>query len=177
MEKAQCMRLHELREVHNATELGRGWRNLHGQQSVAGFGRRHEMTHGTDAADPSRDRWHLREWSTFTELFESTKLSDVKTSVLNLARIVQMDSDLRMAFNASDRIYDDFFSHGLGSKPRKIREIGLLPGYASAGAVAPFAAPAVHADGESDDEKRKARYRESEEVKTYYRVNSYPKQQ
>ena len=32
----------------------------------------------------------------------------------------------------------------------------------------------VHADSESDDEKRKPRYRESEEVKTYYRVNRYP---
>ena len=31
------------------------------------------------------------------------------------------------------------------------------------------------ADSESTDEKRKPRYRESEEVKTYYRVNRYPK--
>ncbi|HMA72324.1 MAG TPA: formate dehydrogenase [Xanthobacteraceae bacterium] len=31
------------------------------------------------------------------------------------------------------------------------------------------------ADSEGNDEKRKARYRESEEVKTFYRVNRYPK--
>jgi hypothetical protein len=30
------------------------------------------------------------------------------------------------------------------------------------------------ADSESDNDKRKARYRESEEVKSYYRVNRYP---
>jgi len=30
------------------------------------------------------------------------------------------------------------------------------------------------ADTESNDEKRKPRYRESEEVKTFYRVNRYP---
>ena len=30
------------------------------------------------------------------------------------------------------------------------------------------------ADSESNDEKRKARYRETDEVKTYYRVNRYP---
>jgi hypothetical protein len=30
------------------------------------------------------------------------------------------------------------------------------------------------ADSESNDEKRKPRYRESEEVKTFYRVNRYP---
>ncbi len=40
-------------------------------------------------------------------------------------------------------------------------------------AVAPLATEAV-ADSESNDEKRKARYRETDEVKTYYRVNRYP---
>jgi hypothetical protein len=46
----------------------------------------------------------------------------------------------------------------------------------SAGAAlvaAPLGTAAV-ADSESNDEKRKARYRETEEVKTYYRVNRYP---
>ena len=38
---------------------------------------------------------------------------------------------------------------------------------------APLAATA-HADTESNDEKRKARYKETEHVKTYYRVNRYP---
>jgi hypothetical protein len=40
-------------------------------------------------------------------------------------------------------------------------------------AAAPIATEAL-ADSESDDEKRKARYRETDEVKTYYRVNRYP---
>ena len=43
----------------------------------------------------------------------------------------------------------------------------------AAGAVGPFATEAV-ADSESNDEKRKARYKETDEVKTYYRVNRYP---
>jgi hypothetical protein len=43
------------------------------------------------------------------------------------------------------------------------------------GAAASAAAPlATEADSESNDEKRKARYRESDEVKTFYRVNRYP---
>ena len=46
-------------------------------------------------------------------------------------------------------------------------------GAAAAAAAAPLA-PQARADSESDDEKRKARYRESDEVKTYYRVNRYP---
>lgn len=49
----------------------------------------------------------------------------------------------------------------------------VLGSAAAAGAVAPLATEAV-ADSKSNDEKRKARYRESEEVKTYYRVNRYP---
>jgi hypothetical protein len=45
---------------------------------------------------------------------------------------------------------------------------------AAAGAMAPVGREAV-ADSEKEDERRKARYRESDEVKTYYRVNRYPK--
>jgi hypothetical protein len=45
---------------------------------------------------------------------------------------------------------------------------------AAVGAVAPLGQEAA-ADSEKEDEKRKPRYRESDEVKTYYRVNRYPK--
>jgi hypothetical protein len=45
---------------------------------------------------------------------------------------------------------------------------------AAAGAMAPLGREAA-ADSENEDERRKARYRESDEVKTYYRVNRYPK--
>ena len=45
---------------------------------------------------------------------------------------------------------------------------------AVAGAAAVPLAIEAEADGVSNDEKRKARYRETEEVKTYYRVNRYP---
>ena len=40
-------------------------------------------------------------------------------------------------------------------------------------AVAPLATEAK-ADNETNDEKRKSRFRESDHVKTYYRVNRYP---
>ena len=48
---------------------------------------------------------------------------------------------------------------------------------AGAGAAATPAAfvPQAKADSENNDEKRKSRYRaDSDEVKTYYRVNRYP---
>jgi hypothetical protein len=50
----------------------------------------------------------------------------------------------------------------------------VLGAGAAAGAVGPLVTEAV-ADNESDVEKKKARYRESEEVKTFYRVNRYPR--
>jgi hypothetical protein len=43
----------------------------------------------------------------------------------------------------------------------------------AAAAGAPLAGDA-RADTESNDEKRKSRYRETEHVKTFYRVNRYP---
>jgi hypothetical protein len=43
----------------------------------------------------------------------------------------------------------------------------------AAGAVGSLPIEAA-ADSESNDEKRKARYKETDEVKTYYRVNRYP---
>ena len=44
---------------------------------------------------------------------------------------------------------------------------------AAVAAAAPLAGEA-RADTESNDEKRKARYKETDHVKTYYRVNRYP---
>jgi hypothetical protein len=53
-----------------------------------------------------------------------------------------------------------------------LRALGAGAGVAVATA-APLATEAV-ADTETSDEKRKARYKESDHVKAYYRVNRYP---
>jgi hypothetical protein len=54
-----------------------------------------------------------------------------------------------------------------------LRALGAGAGVAVT-AAAPLATPA-HADTESKDEKRKARYKaNSPEVQTFYRVNRYP---
>ncbi|TYO65633.1 twin-arginine translocation signal domain-containing protein [Bradyrhizobium hipponense] len=50
-------------------------------------------------------------------------------------------------------------------------------GVGTVGAGATLATPlvgSVHADSENNDEKRKARYKETDHVKAYYRVNRYP---
>ena len=53
-----------------------------------------------------------------------------------------------------------------------LRALGVGAGAATA-AAGGLARP-VKADSETNDEKRKARYRETDHVKNYYRVNRYP---
>ncbi|QOG22440.1 twin-arginine translocation signal domain-containing protein [Bradyrhizobium sp. SEMIA] len=50
-------------------------------------------------------------------------------------------------------------------------------GVGTVGAGATLAAPLVgsaQADSETSDEKRKARYKETDHIKAFYRVNRYP---
>jgi hypothetical protein len=53
-----------------------------------------------------------------------------------------------------------------------LRTLGVGAGVAVT-AAGPLAG-AAQADTETNDEKRKARYRETDHVKTFYRVNRYP---
>ena len=61
--------------------------------------------------------------------------------------------------------------NGLGRR-EFLRTLGAGASVAVA-AAGPLAVEA-RADTETNDEKRKSRYRETEEVKTFYRVNRYP---
>ena len=54
-----------------------------------------------------------------------------------------------------------------------MRKVGVGAVGAGATLAAPLVAPA-QADSETNDEKRKARYKETDHVKAYYRVNRYP---
>ena len=54
-----------------------------------------------------------------------------------------------------------------------LRKVGVGAVGASVTLATPLIAPA-QADSENNDEKRKARYKETDHVKAYYRVNRYP---
>jgi hypothetical protein len=58
------------------------------------------------------------------------------------------------------------------SRREFLRTLGV--GATAAAAVGGPLAGEAHADTETNDEKRKSRYRETAEVKTFYRVNRYP---
>jgi len=51
--------------------------------------------------------------------------------------------------------------------------LGAL-GLGAAVTATPRLATEAMADSETSDEKRKARYKETEHVKTFYRINQYP---
>ena len=55
-----------------------------------------------------------------------------------------------------------------------LRKVGIGAVGAGAAVAAPLTGPAL-ADTETNDEKRKARYQETDHIKTYYRVNRYPR--
>ena len=61
----------------------------------------------------------------------------------------------------------------IGGRRDFLRKVGVGTVGAGATLATPLIAPA-QADSETDDEKRKARYKETDHVKTYYRVNRYP---
>lgn len=54
-----------------------------------------------------------------------------------------------------------------------LHKVGIGTVAAGATLTMPLISPA-QADSETDDEKRKARYKQTDHVKTYYRVNRYP---
>ena len=54
-----------------------------------------------------------------------------------------------------------------------LRKVGLGAVGAGATLATPLIVPA-QADSENNDEKRKPRYKETDHVKAYYRVNRYP---
>src|SRR6202008_2166626 len=92
-------------------QLGSGWRYLYSEKRVARFCGRHQMAYRTDAANPGRNRRHLSKGSTFTNLFKSAKLRDVKMSVLDFASIIQLNRNFRVPFDAGNRIDNNFFRH------------------------------------------------------------------
>ena len=53
-----------------------------------------------------------------------------------------------------------------------LRGLGVGAGVATAAAGG--MAPPAKADSETNDEKRKARYKETDHVRAFYRVNKYP---
>ena len=68
--------------------------------------------------------------------------------------------------------YDKTQSKAKVARRDFLRALGTGAGVAAT-AAAPLA-DVAKADSENNDDKRKARYKETDHVKTFYRVNRYP---
>ena len=61
----------------------------------------------------------------------------------------------------------------IGGRRDFLRKVGIGTAGAGATLAIPLVTPA-QGDSETDEEKRKARYKETDHVRAYYRVNRYP---
>ena len=113
MKKRKGVRLGELRQVHQSPELLGGRWDLHRQDLVAGGGRRQQMAHRADAADPCRDARHLGEGPALAELLEAPVFGHMEAGGFYGAAGIQVDRDLGVPFNPGYRIDRDRAPGGL----------------------------------------------------------------
>ena len=107
VEEAQCVRLHDLGEVHHPPQVGAGRRGLHGEDLVARLGGGDQVADRADAADPGHDRGHLVHRPALHDPLEPAELGDVEVRVGDLSGVVELDGDLRMALDPGHRVDDD----------------------------------------------------------------------
>src|ERR1700739_3311423 len=104
MEKAQGMRLHDLRQAEDAAQLVGSRRGAHGEKAVQSPGRSAEGADWADAANARHQRRHLGKRAPFAEFLEPAELCDVETCVFDTTFVVQMKSDLGVPFDPGDWI-------------------------------------------------------------------------
>jgi len=107
MEETQSVRLENLGQSKNATELVRGWRNADCEQRITSFCGSDEMAHRADAADTRHEGWHLGERTTFAKFLKSAELGDVEMRVLHHAVSAKVKSDFGVPFDPGYRVDDN----------------------------------------------------------------------
>ena len=112
VEEAERVALHQLSPVHEAAQFGRGGRNLHAQDGVAGFGRGEQVADRADAADARGDPRHFPEAAPFAEFLEAAKLGDMEAGIVHLAVVAEVDGDFGVPFDAGHGINGDGLRHG-----------------------------------------------------------------
>ena len=93
VEEAERVRLHDLREVQDAAQVGRGLRDPHRENRVARLRRRDQVADRADAAGARHQRRHLVERPALAQLLEAAELRDVELRVRHAPLVVQLDRD------------------------------------------------------------------------------------
>ena len=123
------MRLHDLREIHDAAQLDGGGRDLHGQQCVTGFAGGDEMADRADTTDARHQRRHLSKGPSLAKFFKAAHLCDMKMSVLDLPCFIQLHGNFGMAFNARDGVNRNTLRHHFTHFPKRVLSLrsGIRP--------------------------------------------------
>src|ERR1700735_1581723 len=116
MEEAQRVRLDDLPAVHDFAKLRSGRRDTHAHDGLSGLGRGEQLADRADPADASGDRRHFIEWPPLAEFLEPAELSDMEGGVHDVAIVIEVDGDLRVALDAGDRVDNDGRHDGLLSR-------------------------------------------------------------
>ena len=111
-EEVHRMRLDRLAHVHQFAQQTRGPRRFDAEDFVACLGRGEMVADRADAADSFGDQRHLVKHPAFTEFLEAAEFVDVKPRLRNVARVVKVDGDFRVTFDAGHRFDGDGVRHG-----------------------------------------------------------------
>ena len=111
VEETQGVGLQQLGVVHQAALEHGGARHLHSEDGVAGLGACQHVAHRADAADARHEAGHFVERAPLADLFEAPELGDVELGRFHRARIVQIDGDLGVPFDAGHGMNHDAFGH------------------------------------------------------------------
>ena len=96
VEEAERVRLDQLGQVDDATQVGGRLRDLDRHDRVARLGRGDQVADRADPADPGHQARHLVERPALAQLLEAPELGDVELRVLDHASVVELDRDLRV---------------------------------------------------------------------------------
>src|SRR6516164_3976479 len=105
------MRLNDLCQIHDSPQLLGRLGDTHGQDGVTRFGGGNRVAYRTNAADTRHQAGHFVEAPPFAELLEPTELGGVKEGGVYCSLVVQVESDLGVAFDPRDWINDDLSGH------------------------------------------------------------------
>src|SRR5262249_7772621 len=111
MEEAECMRLNDLRQVHQPAQLLRRRGNADGDNLVPGSCRSDQVADRADTANAGSQPGHFPEGPPDAKALEPAEFADVKACVLYLSGIIQEDRYLGVPFDPRHGIDDDALGH------------------------------------------------------------------
>jgi len=111
MEETKRMRLQNLRIVDEAALFDRSRGHFHSEQPVAGLGAGKHVADRADSADARHQARHLVKGASFTELFKAAEFGDVKLRRTHFTGVVDVDRNLGVALDASDRTDENPLAH------------------------------------------------------------------